>query len=36
MITLKEQEIYRILQVKDPAIATLEGYGIKKKNQDVC
>jgi len=31
MITLKEQEIYRILQTKDPAIATLEGYGIKKK-----
>jgi len=31
MITLKEQEIYRILQVKDPAIAMLEGYGIKKK-----
>jgi hypothetical protein len=31
MITLKEQEIYRILQTKDPAIAMLEGYGIKKK-----
>jgi len=31
MITLKEQEIYRILQTKDPAIAKLEGYGIKKK-----
>jgi hypothetical protein len=31
MITLKEQEIYRIVQTKDPQIAMLEGYGIKKK-----